>query len=573
MGAKISVLSLVFSLVLAGCSRETPKAAANNAAPHAPAHSEMMPHAPASLADWAKGAQLFEGLGNFHRPITTSSPEAQKYFDQGMRLMYAFNHDEATRSFARAAELDPNCASCYWGVSLTVGPNYNLPLLVAERAKVAFEALGLARARVSGASPVEQALIGALATRYPNAQPLGVAELPPVLVSYATAMKDVARKFPKDLDVQTLYAEALMNVNAWKLWSADGKPAAGTAEIVATLEAVLARDPQHPGANHYYVHTMEASPQPGKATASAERLRILMPAAGHLVHMPAHIMQRIGRYEEAAEANRQGVTADMAYVKLAQPLDYYPMYTAHNYQFLAYSTAMEGRRTETLQAVDNAQKMAPDEMLLSMPGVDWYIVESYTARARFGLWDEILAMPAPNPKLVGLTGGYLYGRALALAARGRLDEARSTLQQLKALVASTPADAPAGMNTVRDVLAVAVPVVEARISAAGGHADASIAFLQQAVQAEDHLAYNEPRDWLVPTRHLLGAQLIQMKRFADAEAAYREDLLQNPANGWALYGLSQALKAQGKNKEATESNKQFAAAWQHADVTLTASAY
>ena len=254
--------------------------------------------------------------------------------------MWAFNHDEATRSFAKAAAIDPNCAACYWGVSLTVGPNYNLPVLFAERAKVAFEALGLARAHMSSASPVEQALITALATRYPNAQPLDVAALPPVLVAYAGAMKDVAKKFPKDLDVQTLYAEALMNVNAWKLWTPEGKPAPGTEEIVATLEAVLARDPQHPGANHYYVHTIEASPHPEKATASAERLRNLMPSAGHLVHMPSHIMQRIGRYEESAEANRRAVTADLAYVKLAQPLDYYPMYTAHNYQFLAYS----GRR-------------------------------------------------------------------------------------------------------------------------------------------------------------------------------------------------------------------------------------
>lgn len=573
MSAKIAVLSLVCLLVSTGCSKGPPPKAAESAALPPAAAPASMSHAPASLADWSQGAQLFEGLGNFHRAITTASPEAQKYFDQGMRLMWAFNHDEATRSFAKAAAIDPNCAACYWGVSLTVGPNYNLPVLYAERAKVAYEALGMARAHVSNASPVEQALITALATRYPNDQPLDVAALPPVLMAYAGAMKDVAKKFPKDLDVQTLYAEALMNVNAWKLWTPEGKPAPGTEEIVAKLEAVLARDPQHPGANHYYVHTIEASPHPEKATASAERLRNLMPSAGHLVHMPSHIMQRIGRYEESAEANRRAVTADLAYVKRAQPLDYYPMYTAHNYQFLAYSAATEGRRAEAIAAVDDMQKMAPDEMLMSMPGVDWYVVESYTARARFGMWDEILAIKAPNPKLVGLTGGYLYCRALALAARGHLDESRSTLHQLKELIAATPADAPAGTNTIRGVLAVGVPIVQARISAAAGHADAALGFLRQAVQAEDQLAYNEPRDWFIPARQVLGAQLLQMNRPGEAEAVYREDLKQSPANGWALFGLSAALKAQGKSQEASQTAQQFAAAWKRADVTLSASAY
>lgn len=366
----------------------------------------LMPQAPATVADWARGAMLFDGLGQAHRTVTTSVPDAQRYFDQGLRLMWAFNHDEATRSFARAATLDPDCAACYWGVSLTVGPNYNLPFLVEERAKVAAEALMLARAHLTHASAVEQALIRALAKRYPSAQPLSAAALQPVLVAYAVAMKAVAQHFPRDLDVQTLYAEALMNVNAWKLWTADGKPAPGTEQIVATLEAVLARDPLHPGANHYYVHTLEASPHPEKAVLSAERLRTMMPAAGHLVHMPAHIMQRIGRYEDAAEANRRGAAADQTYVANTQPLDYYPvMYTAHNYQFLAASAAMEGRRAETVGAADNSRRVVSDLMLSAMPGSDWYVAELYTSRIRFGLWDELLTMTPPNPKLAGLTGG------------------------------------------------------------------------------------------------------------------------------------------------------------------------
>ena len=253
-----------------------------------------------------------------------------------------------------------------------------------------------------------------------------------------------------------------MNVNAWKLWSADGKPAPGTELIVATLESVIARDPQHPGANHYYVHTMEASSHPEKAVAAAERLRTMMPAAGHLVHMPAHIMQRVGRYEDAAEANRRGAAADAAYVGLTQPPDYYPvMYSAHNYQFLAASAAMEGRRSEAIAAADGSRRVVSDAMLIAMPGADWYVVEQYTARIRFGLWDEILSMPAPDPRLTGLTGGYLYGRALALAARGRLAEARATLAKLQAWAAAAPADTPAGLNTLKDLLGVGAQVVQA----------------------------------------------------------------------------------------------------------------
>jgi hypothetical protein len=259
---------------------------------------------PPTLAQWADGAQLFEGLGNFHRKASTSSADAQAYFDQGMRLIWAFNHDEATRSFAKAAELDQRCAICYWGVSLTVGPNYNLPMMAEPRANVAWEALQQAQAQAGQATPVEQALIQALASRYQGAQPLDPSNEGPVLTAYAQAMQDVARKYPDDSDVQTLTAEAMMNINAWKLWSLNGAPAPGTEDILARLEAVLDKDTLHPGANHYYIHAMEASLHPEKAEASAERLRGMMPAAGHLEHMPAHIMQRVGRYGDASRLLR-----------------------------------------------------------------------------------------------------------------------------------------------------------------------------------------------------------------------------------------------------------------------------
>ena len=535
--------------------------------------ADHMQHVPTTVADWAHGALAYDGLGDGHRTITTSSPQAQKYFDQGLRFLWAFNHDESTRSFAEAARIDPHCASCYWGVSLSVGPNYNLPFMVNERAKVAVEALRKAQENAAGATPVERALINALAQRYPSAQPLDPATIRPVLVSYATAMQGVAKQYPQDLDVQTLYAESLMNINAWKLWDAAGKPGPDTPQIVATLESVLARDPQHAGANHYYVHAIEASPHPEKATQSAERLKSAMPSAGHLVHMPSHIFQRIGRYEDAAEANRKAATADDAYSARAVPPDYYPMYTVHNYQFLAYSAAMEGRRAETVAAADRSRELISDEMLISMPGVDWYVAELYAARVRFGLWDELLAMPAPNPKLPGLRAGYLYGRGVALAAKGRIGDARNALRELQKLAAAIPADTPAGQNTLKSVLDVAIPVVEAQIAIAQQHPRQAIDWLEKASRAEDQISYDEPKNWFFPARHILGAQLLKMGNAAAAEQVYREDLRQNPANGWALFGLSAALKSQGRMTEAATAAQQFETAWRHADVKLDASAF
>lgn len=580
----LAIVTAASSLLLAGCGQAPKPPAAESGGPAAPeSHAAMangtmangaMAHAPASLADWAKGAMHFDGLGTFHRTITTQSREAQGYFDQGMRLMWGFNHDEATRSFARAAELDPACASCYWGVALTVGPNYNLPFMVAERAKVASEALALAQQHAAGATKVEQALIGALAKRYPTPGALDVAAAQPVLVAYAAAMKQVAGQYPRDLDVQVLYAESLMNTNAWKLWDVDGKAAPGTDEVVATLAAVLKADPQHPGANHYYVHALEASPHPETAVKSAERLRSLAPQAGHLAHMPAHIFQRIGRYEDAAEANRRGAAADLAYVAKTRPLDYYPvMYTSHNYQFLAYSAAMEGRKAEAVGAADDSRKSVSDEMLLAMPGADWYVAEMYTARVRFGLWNEILAMPAPDSRLLGLTAGYLYARAIALAATGQLVEARAALANLQSFAGRVPADAPAGMNTVPALLAVAIPLVQARIAAAEKRNDEALAALGQAVAAEDKLAYNEPTDWFVPSRQVQGAMLLATGRPHEAEQSYREDLVRNRDNGWSLYGLKAALEAQGRADAAAPVAKQFAAAWRHADIMLVTPVY
>ena len=533
----------------------------------------MGDHLPTTLDEWSKGAQLYEGIGAFHRQISSHSADAQRFFDQGMRFLWVFNHDESTRSFARAFELDPSCAMCAWGVALTIGPNYNLPELVESRALIAFEAATRAQKLAGPANAVEQALISALTHRYPSAQPLDAQSALPVLTDYASAMRDVARRFPDDLDVQTLYAEAMMNLHAWKLWNADGTPAEGTLEIVGTLEGVLSRQPMHVGALHYYVHAVEASPHPEKALVAAERLRGLAPAAGHLEHMPAHILQRVGRYEEAAEANRKGAAADLAYMARTTPLDYYPMYLGHNYQFLAFSTAMEGREAETLDAVRRSRTSVSDALLQAMPGADWYVAELYAAYVRFGEWDALLAEKAPDPGLPGLTGGYLYATAVALAAKGRSAEARERLAQLNAQIAHLPSDAPAGQNTLRDVLAVATRVAAARIAASEGRQQEALRDLREAVRLEDGLAYNEPSDWFFPVRHVLGAELLRAGIPSDAERVYRKQLKLQPGDGWALRGLAQALGAEGHRAAAHEAEAQFRHAWAHATVAISASAF
>ena len=491
---------------------------------------------------------LFDRLGDFHRKVTTSSNEAQKFFDQGMRFLWAFNHDESTRSFAKAAELDPSSAMCYWGIALTVGPNYNVPMMAEPRAKVAWEALAQAHKYSFQASPIEQALIAALSERYDGPKPLGPSDEMPALVAYSNAMKAVAKKFPDDLDVQTLYAEAMMNLNAWKLWTLDGKPAPGTAEILATLESVLKREPGHPGANHYYIHVVEASPDPARGMAAAQRLRGMMPGSGHLEHMPAHIMQRVGRYEEASQANRKGIEADLAYLAKTKPLDYYNLvYTAHNYQFLAFSAAMEGRSEEALKAARCAREYVADDLIATMPGMDWPFSEVYSVMVRFGRWDEMIAEPPPNPRFKALTGGYLYSKATALAAKGRIAEAQRTVRELEKLVSALPVEAAAGFNKAKDVLWVGALVAKARIASAQNQTEEAIKILRQAVAEEDRLVYDEPADWFFPVRHLLGAELLRTGHAKEAEAVYVADLKRHPANGWALAGLTAALAAEKKS--------------------------
>jgi tetratricopeptide (TPR) repeat protein len=535
--------------------------------------SHAPPGPPDTLAGWAKGAQLFDGLGTYHRKITTRSRLAQKYFDQGMRFVWAFNHDEATRSFARAAQIDPRCASCWWGVAMTLGPNYNMPTMSSPRAKVGWEAVRRAEANARRATPVERALIAAVAKRYRGTGAVDPSNSKPLLTAYVEAMRGVAARYPDDLDVQTMYAEGLMNTNPWKLWNADGTANPGTQEILEKLRFVLRKDPRHPGANHYYIHAVEASPNPEQGVASAEALTGMMPAAGHLEHMPAHIMQRVGRYEEAAEANRKGAAADLAYLKETAPPDYYPMYVIHNFQFLAASAGMEGRRAETIEALRNARQHMPDSMLVAMPGFDWPASFLYDALVKFGMWDEMLKEPAPSPQLTGATLSYLQSRATALAATGKIEEAKAELDKAAALIPGVPAESTQGNNLARPLYEIGQLKAKARIAAAEGKRAEAIQLLTIAVGLEDKLAYNEPNDMIFPTRHLLGAELLAAGKPAEAEAVFREDLKRHPNNGWSYFGLTQALAAQNREADAGAARKQFEQAWSKADVSLASAAF
>jgi tetratricopeptide (TPR) repeat protein len=531
------------------------------------------PPVPPSTVTLAKGAQLFDGLGTLHRPITTTSAEAQSFFDQGLRLAFGFNHDESTRSFARAAELDPRCSPCFWGVAWTLGPNYNVPMLP-ERSQAAWEALQQAQLlAASGSDGTERELIGALSKRYRGPQPLTPEEQGPLNVAFAEAMRQVARAHPSDDDLQVIFAESLMDVTPWRLWSLDGKESPGTKEIVATLETVLGRSPNHPGANHYYIHAVEASRAPERAVPSAERLEALMPAAGHMVHMPAHIFQRVGRYADAAEANRRAVKADETYFRKTAPPGYYPMYLGHNYGFLAYAASMLGRSAESLQAARQAVKAVPPEMLEMAPGMDFFAAEQLLVMVRFGMWEAILSEPRPPEKYQNLTALWLHAQGMAHASTGKIDQARAEVKALRTLAQRIPPDLMAGQNSAREMYALGAEAVEARIAERSGRLLEAIKRWERAVAREDTFAYDEPADWFYPMRHYLGAALLVAKRASQAERVFREDLARNPNNGWALYGLWRALAAQNKRPEAARAQQSFQVAWAESDIKLPRPAF
>jgi tetratricopeptide (TPR) repeat protein len=520
----------------------------------------------------ASAPVLFDDLGSYHRAITTRSPQAQAYFDQGLRLVYGFNHYEAQAAFREALRLDPACAMCAWGISLTYGSNYNSPT-DADRERGALAAVTQAQALAAAAGTErERAIIGALAARH-SASP--VAARATLDRAYADAMRAVSRRFPDDLDAATLFADALMNLRPWSLWTVEGAPQPGTEEIVATLERVLAADPMHPGANHLYIHSVEASADPRRAEAAADRLRRLMPGAGHMVHMPSHIYYRIGRYADAEAVNVQAVAADRAYFTKSRPSPIYRMmYYPHNLDFVWHAAGMEGRGAECLRAAREFASEVPAAAVLEMPDMETAPAAPLFALARFARWDEVLAQPAPPAQMLYVTGAWRYARGLALSATGRREEATRELAELQALRQRVPAQRTlANFFKMADMLGLASEVLAGEIAARGGDADAAVTHLAEAVRMQDEHWFTEPPPWYYPVRQSLGVALLRAGRATEAEAVYREDLRRNPENGWSLFGLAQSLRAQGKSADAAAVDERFRRAWARADVTLTASRF
>jgi tetratricopeptide (TPR) repeat protein len=512
---------------------------------------------------------LFENLGTLHRAITTKSEQAQRYFDQGLRLTYAFNHEEAIHAFEEAARLDPAAAMPYWGIALALGPNINQPAdKQAERR--AWDAVQKANARRDAVSEAERAYIDALAKRY-SAKGGSRASLDK---AYADAMRLLWRRFPDDPDAGTLFADALMNLRPWDYWTADGKPKSGTEEIVATLEAVLSRHPDHPGACHFYIHAVEASPAPERALPCAERLPSLMPGAGHLVHMPAHIYIRLGKYHEAAERNEHAAHVDRDYLAGRALTGIYPSgYYHHNLHFLWASLMMEGRRAETLKAARDVTAGISEEEARKDAWKESYLPTPIYSLIRFGQWEALLQEPPPGKGLPLMNGMWRLGRGLALAATGRLPGAEGEYAALTDLAKRLGRLKGPEQKTTRTLMKIAERLLAGDIAAHRQQYAKAVALFEEAVKLEDGLPYMEPPHWPLPVRHYLGAALLLAGRPADAEAVYRADLERNPHNGWALFGLGQSLRAQGKSAEADAVDERFKSAWAHADVTLAASRF
>jgi tetratricopeptide (TPR) repeat protein len=514
---------------------------------------------------------LYDSLGTYSHRVTTASPEAQRWFDQGLRLVYGFNHHEAERAFREATRLDPRCAMCYWGIAITEGSNYNSPT-DADREKRALAAVREAQRLAAGATPAERALIQALARRHADTPG---ADRPALDRAYADAMREVARQFPDDLEAATFFADAMMNLRPWNLWAPDGKPHPGTEELVQALERVLARNPDHPGALHLYIHAVEAGPEPKRAEAAADRLVKLVPGAGHLVHMPSHIYWRVGRYADAESVNLQAVKSDREYFKRAQPSPLYRgLYYPHNIDFIWHAAGMQGRSAETIRAAGEFAAAAPPDMIAQMPDMETAPAAPIVALVRFGKWDEILRSPQPRADWLYTRGVWHYARGLAFNAKGQAAPARRELSALDAVLASVPdTRSLAFFFRTRNVLQLAANVLGGEIAAKARDGATAERLLRAAVAEQDSHWFTEPPPWYAPVRHSLGAVLMELGRPADAERVYREDLRQNPENGWSLYGLAQSLKAQGKTAEAAQVDERFKKAWTRADVKLPASRF
>src|SRR5438094_1730601 len=535
----------------------------------APGHVHYKEPAQSQPSPTGALAPRLQNLGKHRFPVTTKNAQAQLFMNQGLNLSYAFNHAEAGRAYREAERLDPNLAIAYWGEALALGPNINAPMDPASEPK-ALAAIQKAVALKAKASAREQALIDALAQRYSGrAEDRRARD-----VAYADAMRKVHLQFPDDQDLAMLYVESVMDLRQWGYWTRDGTPYERTAEIVALTEQIIARNPQHPGALHLYIHLMEAY-APFKAEAAADRLQTLMPAAGHMVHMPAHIYQRVGRYAAAARSNELAIAADEDYISQCRAQGLYPMaYYPHNLHFLWFAATAEGRSQMAIEAARKAASKVDDETLKAVPLLAGFRVVPYYALTRFGKWDEMLREPEPPPTSAYLRGMWHYTRGTAFLGKGQTDSAEQEFGKLNEIMADKSLDQPLfSPNTGRGVLTIAQEVLAGEIAAAKKNYDAAVAHLERAVRLEDALVYTEPAEFHYPPRLALGAVLLEAKRPGEAETVYWEDLKRNRESGWALFGLMQALKAQGKNEDAALVEARFKKAWARADVTLTASRF
>jgi tetratricopeptide (TPR) repeat protein len=521
-------------------------------------------------------AVLFDNLGTHEAPITTSSPRAQAFFNQGIRLCYAFNHEEAIRSFEAAAAEDGACAMAWWGTAFALGPNINAPM-GEEAGRRAYAAARKAQSLAGGATAREQAYIAAIVRRYAEEPPADRGALDQ---AFADAMREVHRAHPDDLDAATIFAEALMDASPWSYWNEDGSPKPFTGELLETLEGVLRRDPDHPGANHLYIHAVEASPSPERGLGSAFRLGELAAGAGHLVHMPSHIYLRLGMYDDAAESNKEAVQADEDYLrlltkkKLEIPPVYPAMYYSHNVHFLWYAQTMLGQSAESLKQARKTAQVIREYARHDMPMLEWMRAVPLADMLRFGRWDGILAEDAPPEEKLVETGIWRLARGVAYARRGDVESASESSRRLSELAEGAEAS---GLESPqfpgRSVLRIAARLLSAELAGAKGEADAQIEGLREAVKMQDKLPYMEPPYWYFPVRHYLGAALLDLNRCSEAEEVYRADLKRNPRNGWALFGLLQSLRRQGNPFAADVVQKEFDAAWRYADVALTASRF
>jgi tetratricopeptide (TPR) repeat protein len=515
-------------------------------------------------------APRLQKLGNYQFPVSTKNKDAQLFMNQGLNLSYAFNHAEAARAFREAARLDPNLAMAYWGQALVLGPNINAPM-DRNAEPTALELIKKAMSLKSKASSREQAYIEALAERYSG----NAADRHARDRAYALAMRKLQQKFPDDLDAATLYAESVMDIRPWGYWTRDGQPYEGIGEVVAVIEKVIEKNPQHPGALHLYIHLLEATDKVDKAEGPADRLLTLMPAAGHMVHMPAHIYQRVGRYSDAARSNELAIAADEDYIAQCQAQGLYPMgYYPHNIHFLWFAATADGRSKLALDSARKAASKVPDEALQQVSLMAIFRVVPYYALTRFGKWDEMLREPEPPAFSPYARGIWHYGRGLAFVRKGQTDQAEQELAKIKELLTDKVLEQPLfSPNNGLAVLSIAPEVLAGEIDAAKKNYDGAIVHLERAVRLEDALVYTEPAEWHYPPREALAAVLLEAKRPAEAETVYWADLKRNRNNGWSLYGLMKALQAQGKRDEAALVEARFKKAWERADVTISDSRF